>query len=60
MKYGIFVIYENGNVSQYAPDLFFISPDYAYDCFKTWRIIDADSHKLPTGGLYFTVLPIWK
>ena len=60
MKYGIFIIYENGQVSRYNDFLSFISPEDAYDCFMGWRIIDEKENKLLTGGLYFTVLPIWE
>ena len=59
MKYGIFVIYENGQVSRYD-DYFYNSPEDAYDSFMGWRIIDEKENKLPIGGLYFTVLPIWE
>jgi hypothetical protein len=60
MKYGIFVIYENGQVSRYAIDQSFNSPEEAYSCFIGWRSINKEENKLPTGGLYFTVLPIWE
>ena len=59
MKYGIFVIYENGQVSRYD-DYFYNSPEDAYDCFMSGRIIDEKENRLPIGGLYFTVLPIWE
>lgn len=60
MKYEIFVIYENGQVSRYKSFLSFVSPEEAYNCFMGWRIIDEKDSKLPIGGLYFTVLPIWE
>ena len=60
MKYGIFVIYENGQVSRYEDYIYFNSFADAYDSFMDWRIIDEKENKLPIGGLYFTVLPIWE
>jgi hypothetical protein len=60
MKYGIFVIYENGQIFRYAIDLTFVSSEEAYNCFISWRSVDELNNKLPIGGLYFTVLPIWK
>jgi hypothetical protein len=60
MKYGIFVIYENGQIVRYNDYFSFSSPKEAYSFFMGWRILNAGENKLPTGGLYFTVLPIWE
>ena len=58
MKYGIFVIYENGTIKRYDEDMGFESAEKACDSLKLWQEMYHEDY-LRVGGLYFTFLPVF-